>query len=69
LDAEKELYQECYDMVIPNMVSGGLRVAENVLSHFEILQPMINNALADKRVDVLVVPIGKGELVCRKIKE
>jgi caffeoyl-CoA O-methyltransferase len=68
LDAEKEFYQECYDMLIPNMVSGGLLVADNVLSHFEMLQPMINNALADERIDALIVPIGKGELVCRKIK-
>ena len=67
LDVEKELYQECYDMVIPNMVSGGLLVADNVLSHFDTLQPMINNALADERVDALIVPIGKGELVCRKL--
>lgn len=66
LDAEKEFYQECYDMVIPNMVPGGLLVADNVLSHFEMLQPMINKALADERVDALIVPIGKGELVCRK---
>lgn len=67
LDVEKDLYQECYDMVIPNMISGGLLVADNVLSHFETLQPMIDNALADERVDALVVPIGKGELVCRKL--
>jgi predicted O-methyltransferase YrrM len=69
LDVEKDLYQECYDMVIPNMVSGGLLVADNVLSHFETLRPMIDNALADKRVDALIVPIGKGELVCRKLSE
>ncbi len=67
LDVEKELYQECYDMVIPNMVSGGLLVADNMLSHFDTLQPMINNALADERVDAIVVPIGQGELVCRKL--
>jgi len=67
LDAEKEFYQECYEMVIPNMVPGGLLVADNALSHFETLQPMINKALADQRVDALIVPIGKGELVCRKI--
>jgi caffeoyl-CoA O-methyltransferase len=67
LDVEKELYQECYDMVIPNMVSGGLLVADNALSHIELLQPMIDNALADERVDALIVPIGQGELVCRKL--
>ena len=28
LDAEKDVYQDCYDAVIPNMVSGGLLVAD-----------------------------------------
>jgi hypothetical protein len=30
------------------------------------LQPMLERALADERVDALIVPIGNGELVCRK---
>jgi predicted O-methyltransferase YrrM len=67
LDAEKELYLECYDIVIPNMVPGGVLVADNAISHEKILRPMIDHALADTRVDSLVVPIGRGELVCRKL--
>lgn len=67
LDAEKEVYQDCYEAVIPNMVSGGLLVADNVISHREALETVVHQALNDERVDALVVPIGKGELVCRKI--
>jgi caffeoyl-CoA O-methyltransferase len=67
LDAEKEDYLDCYEKVVPNMISGGILVADNVISHREILEPMIERALKDKRVDALVVPIGRGELVCRKI--
>lgn len=67
LDAEKELYQDCYEAVIPNMVSGGLLVADNAISHRDELQDMLDRALNDHRVDALIVPIGKGELVCRKI--
>ena len=67
LDAEKDIYQECYDMLIPNLIQGGILVADNVISHQEKLQPLVDSALADTRVDSLVVPIGKGELVCRKI--
>ena len=67
LDAEKEVYEECYDIIIPNMVKGGILVADNVINHYETLKPMINKALSDQRVDALVVPIGKGELLCRKI--
>lgn len=67
LDAEKEVYGECYEAVIPKLVKGGLLVADNALNHQETLQPMLDRALADERVDALIVPIGKGELVCRKI--
>jgi len=67
LDAEKEVYQDCYEAVIPNMVSGGLLVADNAISHRDELQAMLDRALNDNRVDALIVPIGKGELVCRKI--
>jgi caffeoyl-CoA O-methyltransferase len=66
LDAEKEVYGSCYDAIVPRLVSGGLLVADNAINHQATLQPMIDAALLDSRVDALVVPIGKGELVCRK---
>jgi len=67
LDAEKEVYRECYDLVVPNLVSGGILVADNIISHAEILRPLADYAESDSRVDSVVVPIGKGELVCRKV--
>ena len=67
MDAEKEVYEDCYDLIIPNLVKGGLLVADNAINHYETLKPMIDKALLDERVDSLVVPIGKGELLCRKI--
>lgn len=67
LDTEKELYADCYDIVIPNMVPGGILMADNVVSHQSDLQPMIDYALKDTRVDSLVVPIGQGILLCRKL--
>lgn len=66
LDAEKEVYGNCYEKVIPNMVKGGILVADNAINHIETLRPFIDRALTDDRVDAMVVPIGKGELVCRK---
>ena len=66
LDAEKELYADCYELVVPNLVPGGILVADNAISHAETLQPMLDRALSDERVDALIVPIGMGELVCRK---
>jgi len=66
LDAEKEIYGECYEAIIPNMVSGGILIADNAINHEKTLRPMLDRALTDNRVDALIVPIGKGELVCRK---
>ena len=66
LDAEKEVYSDCYDLVIPNMVKGGILVADNAINHYETLKSVLDRALADDRVDAIIVPIGKGELLCRK---
>jgi caffeoyl-CoA O-methyltransferase len=66
LDAEKEIYGECYELIVPKLVSGGLLVADNAISHQEELKTIIDRAIEDDRVDAMVIPIGKGELVCRK---
>lgn len=66
LDTEKELYAAVYEAVVPRMVQGGLLLADNAIDHASALQPMLDRALSDPRVDVLIVPIGKGVLVCRK---
>ena len=67
LDAEKEVYADCYELVVPRLVKGGLLVADNAINHRETLQPMLDRALSDERVDAMILPIGKGELVCRRI--
>ena len=67
LDAEKEMYQEFYDRVVPNLVPGGLLLIDNATSHQEMIQELLDQAETDERVDSLVVPIGSGILVCRKI--
>jgi len=66
LDAEKDVYDRCYEAVIPHLVPGGLLVADNAINHEATLRPMLERAIRDERVDALIVPIGKGELVCRK---
>jgi predicted O-methyltransferase YrrM len=67
LDAEKEVYGDCYELIVPRLVKGGLLVADNAINHRETLAPMLERALSDERIDALIVPIGKGELVCRKV--
>ncbi|MBX7233192.1 MAG: class I SAM-dependent methyltransferase [Caldilineales bacterium] len=66
LDAEKEVYGEVYELVVPRLVEGGLLVADNAISHAEALRLLLERTQADVRVDALVAPIGKGVLVCRK---
>jgi predicted O-methyltransferase YrrM len=66
LDAEKEVYADCYELIVPRLVKGGLLVADNAINHREALAPVLERALSDERVDALIVPIGRGELVCRK---
>jgi predicted O-methyltransferase YrrM len=67
LDAEKAHYADCYELVVPNMVRGGLLIADNVLSHQRVLGKMVRRTLRDGRVDAMIVPIGSGLLMCRKL--
>lgn len=67
LDAEKDVYPECYELVIPRLAPGGFFVADNVISHQAELAAFVERALADERVDALVLPVGKGLLVARKV--
>ncbi len=67
LDAEKEVYSDCYDAVVPRLAAGGILAADNAVSHGDALRPMLDKALADTRLDSVIVPIGKGVLVSRKI--
>jgi len=66
LDAEKDIYDTCYELVVPRMVTGGILVADNAISHEAALRPMLDRALCDERVDAVLVPIGTGDLICRK---
>jgi predicted O-methyltransferase YrrM len=67
LDAEKSLYSKCYEIVVERLVKGGLLAADNVVSHRDEVAPMLRRALRDERVDAMIIPIGSGELVCRRV--
>ncbi|MBN1452277.1 MAG: hypothetical protein JW963_14780 [Anaerolineales bacterium] len=53
--------------MIDNVVPGGIITVDNVISHEDELTDFVSLVENDPRVDALVVPIGKGILVCRKI--
>lgn len=67
IDCEKELYSDVYELVVPRMVDGGIIVIDNAISHGDALKEFIATVMNDIRVDSVLVPIGKGELVCRRI--
>lgn len=67
LDAEKEYYGDCYEAVVPNMVEGAVLAADNVISHEAVLGSWRDAVLSDARVDAVVVPVGLGVLVARKL--
>ena len=47
LDAEKDIYAECYGLLVPGLVPGGLLVADNVISHEAELTQFIHDAELD----------------------
>ena len=68
VDCEKEMYQEIYERVVPNLVIDGLLIFDNVISHQEKLGPFLDMIDADPKFDQVTLPVGKGLLVCRKIR-
>jgi predicted O-methyltransferase YrrM len=69
MDCEKEMYAEVYELVTPNLVPDGLLVIDNILSHKEELEEFVAAVEADESLDVVTLPVGKGLLACRKLKE
>jgi predicted O-methyltransferase YrrM len=66
LDSEKEDYLELYERVVPKLVPGGLLVADNVTDFRDEVQPMLDRAFGDERVDAVVVPFLTGQLLARR---
>ena len=67
LDCEKEIYEKCWDLISSKIVKNGILIADNAISHYETIKPMIDKVFNDKDFDSLIVPMGNGELVCRRI--
>ncbi|MBF0481768.1 MAG: class I SAM-dependent methyltransferase [Desulfovibrionaceae bacterium] len=65
LDAERSLLPALFEIIVPRLVAGGLIAVDNVISHASEVAAFLPAALADPRLDSVVVPIGSGVLVCR----
>ena len=60
-----ELNAKIYEIVVPRLVPGGWLVVDNVTSPRHQKQ-FIERAYQDPRVDCVLLPFPKGDLICRK---
>jgi predicted O-methyltransferase YrrM len=54
-----------YELVVPRLVPGGWLVVDNVTSP-RMQTALIDRAYSDARVDAVLLPFPKGDLICRK---
>jgi predicted O-methyltransferase YrrM len=79
IDADKENYQNYYDVVIDLVKKNGLIIVDNVLWHGEVADENNNDKLTniirdfnkyvknDKKTEQIIIPLGDGLTVCRKL--
>ena len=60
-----ELNAKVYEKVVPHLVPGGWLVIDNMTSP-RVMTDLLNRARNDTRVDCVLLPFPKGDLVCRK---
>jgi len=54
-----------YELVVPRLVPGGWLVVDNITSP-RVQTELLNRAENDPRVDSVLLPFPKGDLICRK---
>ncbi len=67
IDAERDMARAAFELALAALPVGGLICVDNAISHASEFQEFLNDAERDERVDALIVPIGSGLLVCRKV--
>ncbi|MFQ5681992.1 MAG: O-methyltransferase [Candidatus Binatia bacterium] len=60
-----ELNAKTYEKIVPHLVPGGWLVIDNMTSP-RVVTDLLNRARSDTRVDCVLLPFPKGDLVCRK---
>jgi caffeoyl-CoA O-methyltransferase len=67
IDAERNMAKEAYELALAALPQGGVIAVDNAISHAEEFPEFLHEAEMDPRVDAVIVPIGSGLLVCRKV--
>lgn len=60
-------YELFFDLVVPKLVTGGILVADNMLIPKGEHEEFVKKALDDSKIGAVVVPIGTGMLLSRKL--
>ena len=60
LDAEKELYEPLFELARPQLEPGAVVIADNVLSHEDVLGAYSQARQADPTLESLTVPLDRG---------
>jgi len=67
IDAERDMARAAYETALSALPVGGIIAVDNAISHAQEFPEFLNDAEMDPRVDAVIVPIGSGLLVCRKV--
>ncbi len=79
IDADKEGYVDYWDLIVPRIRPGGVILVDNTLSHGRVVEPgardtsvqgirrFNDHARADSRVELVLLPIGDGLTLARKL--
>jgi caffeoyl-CoA O-methyltransferase len=79
IDADKTGYVEYWDLIVPRITAGGVILVDNTLSHGRVVDPaerdddvrgirlFNDHARADARVELVLLPIGDGLTMARKL--
>ena len=79
VDADKESYVDYYEALVPRLRQGGVLVADNVLWRGQVVDPSVtdestealrrfnDHVAADDRVSNVMVAVGDGLMICRKL--
>ncbi len=67
LDADRPSYLTYLELVVPKLVTGGLLVADNVVSHASELQDYLARVKSHPALFSVTVPVGNGEEISLKL--
>jgi predicted O-methyltransferase YrrM len=79
IDADKVGYVQYWDLIVPRIRPGGVILVDNTLSHGGVVDPQDqdestagirsfnDHACADSRVELVLLPIGDGLTLARKL--